>query len=127
MNELFIYQIAVVANAVVTLGSMAVAFKYYLATRELHLALQKQSETDGLRYAQTFQTQLWNERKTELEKELSAFKKAHERVSLELLQTQERFNGMEQAYHEAREELRASGVLMSQAPAEENKAKRKRK
>jgi hypothetical protein len=127
MNELFVYQIAVICNAVVVVASTLVAFKYYLATRELHQAIQKQSEADGLRYAQSFQTQLWQEKKTDLEKELSAYKRAHEKVSVELAQMQERFNGLEQAYHESRRELSANGILISQAQAEENKAKRKGK
>jgi hypothetical protein len=126
MNEPYIYQIALIGNAIVTLGSMAVAFKYYFAVRELHLVIGRQDEVDGLRYAQNFQTQLWNEKKESLEKELAAYKEAHKKVSLELIDLTERFNGLEKAYHEAREDLRASGVLMSQAQAEENKRKRKR-
>jgi|LauGreDrversion4_2_1035121.scaffolds.fasta_scaffold429222_1 hypothetical protein len=124
MNELFVYQIAVVANAVVVLASTLVAFKYYIASRELHQAIQKQSETDGLRYAQSFQTQLWQERKTEMEKELTAYKKAHEKVCRDLAEMQERFNGLEQAYHEARYQL--NPVLLKEAQAEE-KPKRKGK
>ena len=124
MNELFVYQIAVIANAVVVLASTLVAFKYYIATRELHQAIQKQSETDGLRYAQSFQTQLWQERKTEMEKELTAYKKAHEKVCRDLVEMQERFNGLEQAYHEARYQL--NPVLIKEAEGEE-KPKRKGK
>jgi hypothetical protein len=120
-------ELVLLANAFVIAGSLAVAFKYYFASRELHQAIQKQSEADGARYAQSFQAQLWQEKKTELEKELSAYRKAHERVSLELAEMSERFNGLEQAYHEAREQLSSSGVLMTQAEAEEGKVKRKRK
>jgi flagellar motility protein MotE (MotC chaperone) len=127
MNELFVYQIAVICNAVVVVASTLVAFKYYLATRELHQALHKQSEQDGQRYAQSFQAQLWQEKRLELEKELTAYKKAHEKACRDLIDLQERFNGLEQAYHESRKELSANGILISQAQAEENKAKRKGK
>lgn len=124
MNELFVYQIAVVCNAVVIVASTLVAFKYYIASRELHQALRKQSEQDGLRYAQSFQTQLWQEKKTEMEKELTAYKKAHEKACRDLAEMQERFNGLEQAYHEARQQL--NPVLLKEAQAEE-KPKRKGK
>lgn len=125
MNELFVYQIAVVCNAVVVVASTLVAFKYYIASRELHQALRKQSEQDGLRYAQSFQTQLWQEKRVELEKELNAYKKAHEKACRDLVELQERFNGLEQAYHESRRELSANGILLTQAQAEEDKKKRK--
>jgi predicted nucleic acid-binding Zn-ribbon protein len=126
MTESFILQVALIGNVLAVLGSLVVATKYYFASKELHQALHKQSEQDGLRYAQSFQTQLWQERKDALERELTAFKRAHEAVSLELVQTQERFNGLEQAYHEAREELHASINLVNQVQSEENKRKKKR-
>lgn len=126
MTEAFILQISLVGNIIAVFASLAVATKYYFASRDLLEAFRHKSEQDGLRYAQSFQTQLWNERKDALERELTAFKRAHEAVSLELVQTQERFNGLEQAYHEAREELHASINLVNQAQSEENKRKKKR-
>jgi len=119
--------IVLISNAVVMTASVSVGIIYYRATEHLRDIVRKQSENDGQKYAQSFQSMLWQEKKTELEKELVAFKKAHERVSLELEQMTERFNGLEQAYHEAREQLSSSGVLMAQAEAEEGKVKRKRK
>jgi ABC-type branched-subunit amino acid transport system ATPase component len=119
--------IVLISNAVVMTASLSVGIIYYRATEHLRDIVRKQAENDGQKYAQTFQSMLWQEKKTELEKELVAFKKAHEKVSLELVQMTERFNGLEQAYHEAREQLSSSGVLMAQADAEEGKVKRKRK
>ena len=101
-------EFVLLANAFVIAGSIGVAFKYYFAARELHQAIHKQSEADGARYAQSFQAQLWQERKTELERELSAFQKAHEKTSLELAEMTDRFNGMEQAYHELKDEFRTA-------------------
>jgi hypothetical protein len=119
--------LVLVSNAVVMTASLSVGIIYYRATEHLRDIVRKQAENDGQKYAQTFQSMLWAEKKNELEKELVAFQKAHEKVSLELVQMTERFNGLEQAYHEAREQLSSSGVLMAQAEAEEGKAKRKRK
>lgn len=101
-------EFVLLANAFVIAGSIGVAFKYYFATRELHQAIHKQSEADGARYAQSFQAQLWQEKRVELERELVAYKKAHERVSLELAEVSDRFNGMEQAYHELKDEFRTA-------------------
>ena len=119
--------IVLISNAVVMTASLSVGILYYRATEHLRDLVRKHAENDGQKYAQTFQTMLWAEKKTELEKELVAFKQAYERVSMELVTLTERFNGLEQAYHEAREQLSSNGVLMAQAEAEEGKVKRKRK
>lgn len=119
--------IVLISNAVVMTASVSVGIIYYRATEHLRDIVRKQAENDGQKYAQSFQSMLWQEKKNELEKELAAFQKAHEKVSLELVQMTERFNGLEQAYHEAREQLSSSGVLMAEAEAEEGKPKAKRK
>ena len=124
MSETLILQIALVGNAIVVLGSIVVACKYYFATQELHQAIKYQDEQDGLKYGQSFQAQLWNERKIELEKSVEAYKVEHEKVTKELLELQERFKGLEQAYHEARYQL--NPVLVKEAEGEE-KPKRKGK
>lgn len=122
MNETLILQIALVGNAVVVFGSIVVAFKYYLATQELHQAIKYQDEQDGLKYGQSFQAQLWNERKIELEKSVEAYKAEHEKVTNELLELRERFKGLEQAYHEARQQL--NPVLLKEAQEEEKPKRR---
>lgn len=94
--------------------------------RLLDRSLRSFGEADGERYRSNFAHMLWQEKKTEMEKELTAYKRAHERASRELIELTERFNGVEQAYREAREELNASGILLGKAQAEEN-AKKKRK
>ena len=127
MNESLILQSALIGNILAVIGSLVVATKYYFASRELHQALHKQSEQDGLRYAQSFQTQLWQERKDTLERELAAYKKSHEQTYTQLVQLQERFSGLEQAYHEAREEVNASVNLVNQAQTEENKKRKGKK
>ena len=127
MNESLVLQSALIGNILAVIGSLVVATKYYFASRELHQALRKQSEQDGLRYAQSFQTQLWQERKDTLERELEAYKKAHEQTYTQLVQLQERFSGLEQAYHEAREEVNASVNLVNQAQTEEGKKRKGKK
>lgn len=125
MTESFILQTALVGNVLAVIGSLVVATKYYFASKDLIEALRLQSEQDGLRYAQSFQTQLWQQRKDELEREVVAYKKAHEQTYTQLVQLQERFSGLEQAYHEAREEVNASVNLVNQAQTEESKKGKK--
>jgi uncharacterized coiled-coil protein SlyX len=124
MNETVLH-VALISNLLVTAGSIAVSLKYYLACQELHLAVKSAAERDGSQYAQSFQAQLWQEKKKEMETALVAHKRAVENMTAQLAILQDRFNGLEQAYHEARQDLNTT--LLQRAQAEDDKAKRKRK
>jgi chromosome segregation ATPase len=124
MNDTVLH-VALISNMLVMAASIGTALKYYLACQELHQAVKSAAERDGSQYAQSFQAQLWQEKKVEMEKNLVAHKRAVENMTGQLAVLQDRFNGLEQAYHEARQDLNTT--LLQQAQVEENKAKRKRK
>lgn len=122
MNDVVILQAVLVANVLMMVGSVVVALKYYYASVELHKARKCQQEADNGRFAQDFQAQLWQEKRSGLEKELVAYKNAHEKACRDLVALQERFNGLEQAYHEARQQL--NPVLLKEAQEEEKPKRR---
>lgn len=124
MNDT-VAHIALISNAVVMTASIALGLKYYLACQELHAAIRSAAERDGSQYANSFQSMLWQEKKVEMEKSLTAHKRAVQNLTEQLAILQDRFAGLEQAYHESRHEL--NDTLVAKAQAEEDKAKRKRK
>jgi uncharacterized coiled-coil protein SlyX len=123
MNENILPAI-LASNVVVMAASLGTAIKYYIACQELHQAVRSAAERDGSQYAQSFQSLLWQEKKLEMEKSLAAHKRAVENLTEQLAALNDRFAGLEQAYHEARHEL--NDTLVAKAQAEEN-GKRKRK
>lgn len=123
MNDT-VAHIALISNAVVMTASIALGLKYYLACQELHAAVRSAAERDGSQYANSFQSLLWQEKKTELEKHLAAHKKAIENLTEQMVALKERYAGLEIAYHEARHDLDASIISRVQAEAG-NKRKRK--
>jgi predicted nucleic acid-binding Zn-ribbon protein len=107
MNTETLLQIILATNVVVNAAAVATAIYYYLSTRYLREALKSAAERDGQQYAQSFQSMLWQEKKTSLEKEVTAYKKAVEDLTRRIEEANERFSGLEQAYHELKDKTRA--------------------
>jgi hypothetical protein len=106
MEQVTALQLILAANVVVNVTAVATAIFYYRATKELQQAVRSAAERDGSQYAHSFQSMLWQEKKTEMEKYNAGLTKALERTTKQLAECQERFNGLEQAYHELKEKTR---------------------
>ena len=117
-------QVVLGCNVAVMAASFGIALKYYFACQELHAVVRSAAERDGSQYAQSFQSLLWQEKKTELEKHLAAHKKAIENLTEQMVALKERYAGLEISYREARHDLDASILSRVQAEAGD---KRKRK
>jgi uncharacterized protein HemX len=105
-SEAMLLQIILATNAVVNVAAVATAISYYRATQHLRDAVKNASERDGQQYAQSFQSMLWNEKKTEMEKQITAYKNAVEDLTRRCEEANERFSGLEQAYHELKDKSR---------------------
>lgn len=106
MEQVTALQLVLAANVVVNVTAVATAIFYYRATRELQQAVRSAAERDGSQYAHSFQSMLWAEKKTEMERYNAGITKALERTTKQLAESQERFSGLEQAYHELKEKSR---------------------
>lgn len=100
MEQVTALQLVLFANVVVNVTAVATAIFYYRSTRELNLAVRNAAERDGRAYAQSFQAMLWEEKRTALEKELSAYKRAVEDLTLKSAKLQERLAALEESHSE---------------------------
>lgn len=119
-------QVILAANAVVNVAAVATAIAYYRSTWHLREAVKNAAERDGQQYAQSFQAMLWQEKRTEMEKQITAYKKAVEDLTRRIEEANERFSGMEQAYHELKDKTRA-WTLETLDKAEKQAKKRSKK
>lgn len=106
MEQVTALQLILAANVVVNVTAVATAIFYYRATKELQQAVRSAAERDGSQYANSFQSMLWAEKKVDLERLNAGLTKATERLTKQLAESQERFSGLEQAYHELKEKSR---------------------
>lgn len=103
-------QVILAANAVVNVAAVATAIIYYRSTWHLREAVKNAAERDGQQYAQSFQAMLWQEKRTEMEKQITAYKKAVEDLTRRIEEANERFSGLEQAYHDLKAETREATI-----------------
>jgi L-fucose isomerase-like protein len=106
MEQVTALQLVLAANVVVNVTAVATAIFYYRATRELQQAVRSAAERDGSQYANSFQSMLWAEKKIEMERLNAGLTKATERLTKQLVESQERFAGLEQAYAELKHDSR---------------------
>jgi predicted RNase H-like nuclease (RuvC/YqgF family) len=103
MEQVTALQIVLAANVVVNVAAVVTAIVYYRSTVELKMAVRSAAERDGSQYAQSFQAQLWKEKKLELEQTLAAYKRAVEDLTEKSAKLQDKLSGLEQAHAELKE------------------------
>lgn len=124
MEQVTALQLILAANAVVNVAAVATAIFYYRSTIELNQAVRSAAERDGSQYAHSFQSMLWQEKKREMELHNAGLTKAVERLTKQVAESQERFSGLEQAYHELKDASRQWQLDSIEMAAKKSKKKK---
>lgn len=124
MEQVTALQLILAANVVVNVAAVATAIFYYRSTIELNQAVRSAAERDGSQYAHSFQSMLWQEKKSEMEQYNAGLKKAVERLTKQVEESQERFSGLEQAYHELKDASRQWQLDSIEMAAKRSKKKK---
>jgi len=124
MEQVTALQLILAANVVVNVAAVATAIFYYRSTIELNQAVRSAAERDGSQYAHSFQSMLWQEKKREMELHNAGLTKAVERLTKQVAESQERFSGLEQAYHELKDASRQWQLDSIEMAAKKSKKKK---